>query len=621
MLRFGILPKIWFSLSILVVGYFISMTLGFILGRQTESRLYNVSECLFPAATHSRLALTAFNEQIKLYQDVIMLGEETILELTLAKSDKAQEALLTISNLQGLEPERVTEVLEDVKLLKQFTKEAQQTYAAIGILSKKNTLEMKFGFEKPSESSLKNLAEQTDRLRSSFTYFAEMFALELKTELSAIRLVTRQQRYLNMIVFFIVVISTLSLVSIIIGRTISRPLRKTLMLEKAVEQTGDGIAVTDLDGALQFINNAWANMHGYEAIELIGKHMDCFHTEDQLEKEVKPFFEMVIANGSYNQEIWHKRKDESVFPSMLTGNLLTDSSEKVVSMVYLARDITERKQAEKALEKSLEDLKSAQAQLVQSEKMAALGGLVAGVAHEINTPLGVGITAASFLEEKTRKASENYNAEKLRRSDLEKYMRDAIESSAMILSNLNRAADLVRSFKLVAVDQSSMERRKFNMKEYIDEMLFSIRPRYKRTKHAITVNCPDNIELDSYPGAFSQIITNLVMNSLIHGFDKIEAGKIEFNIWEEEQSLVFCYSDDGKGMDQKTLEKSFDPFFTTNRSHGGTGLGMHILYNLTTQTLGGQIEYTSTPDHGIVLFIKVPLQAPKTKDGKNEILI
>ncbi|MFZ5570496.1 MAG: sensor histidine kinase [Thermodesulfobacteriota bacterium] len=267
---------------------------------------------------------------------------------------------------------------------------------------------------------------------------------------------------------------------------------------------------------------------------------------------------------------------------------------------------TQLENANKALTDSLETLKITQKQLVQSEKMAALGGLVAGVAHEINTPLSVGITAASLLEDKTNSLIQQYATGKIQRSVLEKYIKIAAETSGMILNNLNRAAELVKSFKQVAVDQSVEDLRKFNIKSYVQELLVSLRPRLKKGGHHISFVCPDDLTIMSYPGALSQIITNLVMNSLIHGFEEREGGDIYLEFRRETKRVVLIYSDNGRGMDQKTLGKIFDPFFTTKRSHGGTGLGMHILYNLVTQTLGGQMECTSSPGEGVVFLIQLP---------------
>ena len=251
------------------------------------------------------------------------------------------------------------------------------------------------------------------------------------------------------------------------------------------------------------------------------------------------------------------------------------------------------------LKVSLETLERAQDQLVQSEKMAALGELVAGVAHEINTPVGVGVTAASFLDAKTREFSKVYESGELKRSELEAYLKTVQEVSSSILLNMERAAELISSFKRVAVDQSSETRRRFNLKEYIDEILLSLRPRYKKTSHTISVACDPDIELKSYPGAFSQILNNLIMNSLLHGFKEMEEGRISVQITREDGTVTFIYRDNGCGMNEEQKEKVFDPFFTTMRAKGGTGLGMSIVFNLVTQTLKGQIHVESEPGQGV----------------------
>ncbi len=258
------------------------------------------------------------------------------------------------------------------------------------------------------------------------------------------------------------------------------------------------------------------------------------------------------------------------------------------------------------LRMSLETLEKTRDQLVQSEKMAALGELVAGVAHEINTPVGVGVTAASFLDAKTNEVKKIYEAGELKRSELENYLQTVEEVSNSILINMERAAELVSSFKQVAVDQSSENRRQFNLKEYINEILLSLRPRYKKTDHTIEVSCEADIELNSFPGAFSQILNNLIMNSLVHGFQKIEKGTITVNISRQEKNILFVYRDNGRGMGPEEREKVFDPFYTTMRGKGGTGLGMSIVFNLITQTLKGGIECESSPGKGVVFTMTFP---------------
>jgi signal transduction histidine kinase len=185
-------------------------------------------------------------------------------------------------------------------------------------------------------------------------------------------------------------------------------------------------------------------------------------------------------------------------------------------------------------------------------------------------------------------------------------MKNAAESSKIILSNLKRAADLIRSFKQVAVDQSTEKRRLFNLGKYIDEVLVSLRPETKRAKHTIAVNCPGNFIINSFPGAFSQIITNFVMNSLTHGFKNTDTGSIAIDVEVISDKISFRYSDNGVGISQEDLGKIYEPFFTTNRQAGDSGLGLNIVYNVVTVSLGGTIECTSTEGGGTVFHVEIP---------------
>ncbi len=339
----------------------------------------------------------------------------------------------------------------------------------------------------------------------------------------------------------------------------------------------------------------------------------------------KPFDPAEVAQiASALTKKWTLTKQASIKMNQVEQMIKERTHELLTINEQLKHEITKRNMAEKALQKtnralteSFQTLKSTQEQLVQSEKMAALGDLVAGVAHEINTPLGVGIMAASLLEDKSIEYAESYASGNLKRSEFEKYVKTASESSSIILSNLNQAADLVKSFKQVAVDQSNEERRRFRLKHYVEEMLISLQPRYKKTPHTITVNCDEELEINHYPGIFYQILSNLVINSLIHGFDEKKEGKININICVRNDDILINYNDNGKGMDSSTREKLYDPFFTTNRANGGTGLGMHILYNLVVQTLNGEIRCTSTPGNGVLFEIKVSLEAKFTKNDSD----
>ncbi|CCH48703.1 ABC transporter substrate-binding protein [Pseudodesulfovibrio piezophilus] len=263
-------------------------------------------------------------------------------------------------------------------------------------------------------------------------------------------------------------------------------------------------------------------------------------------------------------------------------------------------------EAKHELETSLEQLHQTQEELVLSEKLAALGGLVAGVAHEINTPLGIGVTASSFLQERIMELAQKFDTGDLKKSDLKRFIDIGKESSTSILTNLGRAAELIKSFKQVAADQSSEQPRKFNLREYVDEVLLSLRPKYKRTTHSIENHCPD-IELFSYPGAIMQIITNLLVNSLTHAYPDGSSGRMIMGGEVKKDMLLFTYSDDGIGLEKEAEDKIFEPFYTTKRGEGGTGLGLHIVFNTVTQTLGGSIQFESSPGEGIKYVITMPL--------------
>jgi len=287
--------------------------------------------------------------------------------------------------------------------------------------------------------------------------------------------------------------------------------------------------------------------------------------------------------------------------SLENAGLYTELEQKIA----LRTQALSRKNAE--LSDTLNSLKQTQRQLVESEKLASLGQLVAGVAHEINTPVGVGVTGASTLADETAKLEALYRSGDMKRSDLERYVNTASTISRLLLSNMERAATLTQSFKEVAIDQTSQERRTFRLDEYIREVLLNLNPILRKTDHRVDIDCADTIMIDSYPGALSQILTNLVMNALLHAFDEGTAGVMRIDVEELNDDLIeLCFSDNGKGIAEETLPKIFDPFFTTKRGHGGSGLGLSIIHNLATGTLMGQIAVTSKPGTGTTFTLVFP---------------
>lgn len=267
-----------------------------------------------------------------------------------------------------------------------------------------------------------------------------------------------------------------------------------------------------------------------------------------------------------------------------------------------------------------ERLRETQESLVRAEKMAALARLVAGMAHEINTPVGICVTLASHLQEITKGMTGLYQSGGARRSDFQEYLAECEEAAGLLLLNTERAAKLVSNFKQVSADQASEIRRLFYVKGYIDEILTTLTARLKNSGHEVNVYCRDDLAIHGYPGAFAQILTNLVLNSLIHAYDSGEKGNMDIYAEVAGGQLKLIYKDDGKGMDKAVIGKIFDPFFTTRRNQGGTGLGLSIVYNLVTQLYNGMIQCTSQPGKGTTFTITLPLEIGEqnTEEAKQE---
>jgi signal transduction histidine kinase len=262
------------------------------------------------------------------------------------------------------------------------------------------------------------------------------------------------------------------------------------------------------------------------------------------------------------------------------------------------------------LEMTLMHLGMAQSELVRQEKLASLGALVAGIAHEINTPLGICTTAVSLLTEETRRLKLSFSEEQLAEPLLKAFFDSSDELLTVLNGNTQRAAGLIRSFKQVAVDQSSDQVRDIALAEYIDDTLRSLRPKFKRTKHTISVECDPDLRLRSIPGALSQVITNLVINSITHAFERTEEGHMRIVVKGDEHTVTIDYEDDGMGMPPMALRRLFEPFYTTKRGQGGSGLGANIVYNLVTAKLGGTISVDSKPGKGLQYHIRLPVEPP-----------
>jgi signal transduction histidine kinase len=277
-----------------------------------------------------------------------------------------------------------------------------------------------------------------------------------------------------------------------------------------------------------------------------------------------------------------------------------------------------RRQAEEAVraskeeaETALSDLRDTQTSLIEAEKLAALGSLVAGVAHEVNNPVGISLTVASSLARRCQEFAAEVEAGTVRRSRLTEFVEGNREAANQLVANLHRAGELIQSFKQVAVDRSHAERRQFDLKESMEQIIASLKPGLKRSQLRLVLDVPPGILMNSYPGPFGQVLTNLFLNSVNHAFPGDAGGTISIVARTSGADQVhMLFRDDGIGMPEEVQRQAFDPFFTTRRGEGGTGLGLHIVYNLITRKLGGRIVLSSRPGEGTTFRISLPRMAP-----------
>ncbi len=258
----------------------------------------------------------------------------------------------------------------------------------------------------------------------------------------------------------------------------------------------------------------------------------------------------------------------------------------------------------------LDEVRRSHEGLLRAEKMAALGSLVAGVSHEINTPLGIALTAASLVQGKAQATLSALQGNSLKKSELEAALEVFAQTADLILSNLSRAADLVASFKQVAIDEGTLQRREFILGDYLKDLLLSLGPLWKHREVEVEIRPGLQIIMESYPGALAQVITNLMDNALKHAFQPGKRGRIELGWLLDSGQVVLRFTDNGRGIKPESIGKIFDPFFTTARAQGGTGLGLSIVYNLVDQVLGGKIDCVSMPGRGTEFTISIPPVAP-----------
>jgi PAS domain S-box-containing protein len=296
----------------------------------------------------------------------------------------------------------------------------------------------------------------------------------------------------------------------------------------------------------------------------------------------------------------------------------------IIGVNVAAEEITARKRSEQeirrardAAEAALQHLQETQASLIEAEKLAALGRLVAGVAHEINSPIGISLTVASSLERKSAEFAAEAARGNLRRSSLNDFLEAVQTASSQLSANLTRAAELIQSFKQVAVDPSYLDQRSFELGDFVEQVTDSLRSGLRRNNLKLDVNCQAGVVMNSYPGPFGQVLTNLLLNSLMHAFPDGKGGEVGIKARASGKSQVeILVSDNGCGMSLGVRRQAFNPFFTTRRNAGNVGLGLHIVHNIVTNRLGGRLSLDSEPGEGTKIRIVLPRVAPEARSAK-----
>jgi PAS domain S-box-containing protein len=375
------------------------------------------------------------------------------------------------------------------------------------------------------------------------------------------------------------------------------------------------------------VNLAWCQLFGYARDQAIGRvAADFAIVHNAAERD--SLYDALRRDGRVERLEFSATAAGGVERiTLVSGRIVDLAGERNVLWSFI--DITELRTAQRRIEElansleakvasrtaelssALDDLRNSQQALLQSEKLAALGRLVAGVAHELNTPIGNSLLSATTLAEYTESFARAISSGSLKRSLLEDFVAQSREASGILVRNLDKAAEQIRSFKQVAADQASSQRRRFALKEVVDEMLLAHGPMFRRSRVEVRADVPEAVSMDSYPGPLGQVLGNLVTNAALHAYEGTAAGAVElFARLHGEHAIEIAVADRGRGIPESDHKRIFEPFFTTRLGRGGTGLGLAISHRIVTETLGGTISVQSQAGLGATFFVRVPLIAP-----------
>lgn len=391
------------------------------------------------------------------------------------------------------------------------------------------------------------------------------------------------------------------------------------LLQQVIDTVPAVINVKDKDLRYVLMNRYMAGIFGIEPHEALGRttgDLMSRYGAAKTDEHDKRVLSGVRELGFYEEE--YKDSAGNMRQWLVNKLPLLDADGEIENIVTVALDIGERKRGEQemrkakdAAEAALRNLRETQNSLIEAEKLAALGRLVAGIAHEVNNPVGISLTVASALERKTAVFAGEVERGNLRRSSLNEYLDTSKDAAAQLVANLNRAAELITSFKQVAADRNYSDQRVFDLGDLTEQVVMSLRPGIRKHNLTLNVECQPGLSMNSYPGPYGQVLTNLFLNAVAHAFPDGKAGTIDIQVRASgKDNVEIIFSDNGVGMSMDVRRRAFDPFFTTRRDQGGTGLGLHIVYSIVTTRLGGRLDLDSEPGGGTRIQMILPRAAP-----------
>jgi PAS domain S-box-containing protein len=386
------------------------------------------------------------------------------------------------------------------------------------------------------------------------------------------------------------------------------------LLQMVIDTVPAVINVKDKELRYVLMNRYMSGIFGVEPGDAIGRTTAELMSRYGAEKTNEPDKRVLAVGkelGFYEEE--YKDASGQMRQWLVNKLPILDTSGEIENIVTVALDIGERKRVEfemrkakDAAEGALRNLRETQNSLIEAEKLAALGRLVAGVA-----PVGISLTVASALERKTSNFAAEVARGELRRSSLRDFLETSRDASSQLVANLNRAAELIQSFKQVAADRNYSDQRSFDLGDLTEQVVMSLRPGLRKHNLTLNVECQPSLTMNSYPGPYGQVLTNLFLNSVAHAFPDGRPGIIDIQVRESgKDNVEIIFSDNGCGMSLDVRRRAFDPFFTTRRDQGGTGLGLHIVYSIVTNRLGGRLDLDSEPGEGTRIQIILPRTAP-----------